>query len=246
MAVTVGRSQKMSKSKKNVVDPVAITEAYGADTARLFMLSDSPPEKDLQWSDAGVAGTSRYLERLWKLALRTIDMEDAIPATLTPDLFAIRQQTHRTIAGVTQDIESFHFNRAVARIRELTNRLTEIDATLPGAGAVLREGVETALLLLGPMVPHITEELWQRLGHTTLLSETAWPSADPALLVADHVTMAVQINGKLRATIEVPQAAENHEVEAIALAHPDMLRHLQGVVVKKVIVVKQKVVNVVV
>jgi leucyl-tRNA synthetase len=209
--VTVGRSEKMSKSRRNTIDPSATIEAYGADTARLFMLSDSPPERDLEWTEAGIDGAWRYLNRLWRL------FEDrrgglassgtATPARLSPAATELKRAIHRTIQAVTEQIERFHFNKAVALIRELSNRLEAFPADDPAAPALTREALETLVLLLGPMIPHLAEELWQRLGHDALLADTAWPQADPAWLTGDRVTVAVQVNGKLRATIALPPAA---------------------------------------
>ena len=244
--VTVGRSLKMSKSKKNVVGLEAITGGHGADTARLFMLSDSPPEKDLQWTDVGVAGVARYLERLWKLCVRASREQQVIPADLLPALQSIRQLAHRTIEAVTNDIEQFHFNRAVARIRELSNAAEEMDMQAAGAVAVHREVVLILLQLIGPMAPHFAEELWSLLGGKTLVVLAPWPKADPALLVASEVTMAIQICGKLRATMQVPADASVQEVEKMATTHPEVQRHLAGKELKKIIVVKNKVVNLVV
>lgn len=248
--VTIGRIEVMSKSKKNVVDPGKIINSYGADTARLFMLSDSPPERDIEWSEAGVEGAWRYVSRLWrqvtepKVALAAVG--EPLPAKLDDKMLALRQTIHRTIADLTNDIERFHFNRAVARARELSNALDEIDVNASGAGAVLREGLETLLRLLNPMLPHITEELWQQLGHTTMLVETRWPQAEPSLLVETDVTMAVQVNGKLRATLSMPKDTEAKLAETLALSNINVQKAIEGKVVKKVIVVPNKIVNIVV
>lgn len=248
--VKIGRVEVMSKSKKNVVDPGKIIDLYGADTARLFMLSDSPPERDIEWSEAGVEGAWRYVGRLWrsvsepKLALPPVGTPPA--ASLGEKALAVRQTIHRTIADLTNDIERFHFNRAVARARELSNALDTLDGASAGEEGVLREGLETLMQLLNPMLPHITEELWSKLGHTKLLVETAWPKAIPALLVESTVTVAVQVNGKLRATIQLPKDASTQEAEAAALAEEGVKRAMEGKVPKKVIVVPNKIVNIVV
>ncbi len=249
-AVIVGRSEKMSKSRRNTIDPSATIEAYGADTARLFMLSDSPPERDLEWTEAGIDGAWRYLNRLWRLfedrwgALAPAGT--APPARLSPAATELRRAIHRTIAAVTEQIERFHFNKAVALIRELSNRLEAFAADDPAAPALTREGLETLVLLLGPMVPHLAEELWQRLGHEVLLADSPWPKADPAWLVDDQVTVAVQVNGKLRATIALPSGSDREAAEAAALAEPNVVRSLDGKPLKRVIVVPDKLVNLVV
>src|SRR5690606_4378232 len=179
-------------------DPEQIIETYGADTARLFMLSDSPPERDLEWTEAGVDGAWRYLNRLWRMASEPAaplpPAGTPVPAGLDGALLEARRAIHKTIVGVSNDLDRFHFNKAVARIRELTNVIGQIESMdHPHAGAVRREGLETILQLIGPMVPHLAEELWQRLGHDRLLVETPWPEADPALTVDEAVTVAVQV-----------------------------------------------------
>ncbi len=248
--VTVGRSEKMSKSRRNVVDPAAIIEAYGADTARLFMLSDSPPERDLEWTDAGVEGAWRYLNRLWRMATEPAvpltAPDEPPPAQFDPRALAVRRATHKAIAAVTGDLERFHFNRAVARIRELTNALSELDPKTPAAGWVLREGLEALVRLIGPMTPHIAEELWSRLGHETLLADTPWPEADPALVADDTVTIAVQVNGKLRHRLELPRDADKETVERAALDCEAVQRAIGGKPVRRVIVVPNRIVNLVV
>ena len=249
-AVTVGRSEKMSKSRRNTIDPTATIEAYGADTARLFMLSDSPPERDLEWTEAGIDGAWRYLNRLWRLFDDRLAMlapsGTAAPTPLSPAAVELERAIHRTIHAVTEQLERLHFNKAVALIRELSNRLEAFAADDPAAPALLREGLETLVLLLGPMVPHLAEELWQRLGHDALLADAAWPEADPAWLVEDRRTIAVQVNGKLRATIALPSGSDRETVEAAALAEPNVLRDLEGKRLKRVIVVPDKIVNLVV
>jgi len=242
--VTVGRIEVMSKSKKNVVDPGRIIGKYGADTARLFMLSDSPPERDLEWTEAGVEGCWRYVNRLWKLVLQVLpDYKNE--GSLSEASLSRKKQIHRTIASVSKDIDNFHFNKAVAGIRELTNALEGLSSDEPGSATVMREGLETVLRLINPMLPHISEELWAQMGHSTMLCETAWPKADPALLIDDTVTVAVQVNGKLRATIELPRDAANAEAEKLALADANVQRALGGKSVRKVIVVANKIVNIV-
>jgi len=247
--VITGRTEKMSKSKKNVVGLEAIVDTYGADTARLYLLSDSPPERDLEWTDTGIEGIWRYVNRLWRMVSEPTNalppVGAAIPAALPPPLAAIRRMTHKTIAAVTDDIDKFRFNRAVARIRELGNGLEGLDDDSAEAGAVLREGLETVTRLLGPMMPHLAEEMWQHLGHGNMLAEMAWPRADAQLARDEQVTIAVQVNGKLRATLDFPRDAAASEVEEAALALPQVTRLLDGKTPRKVVVVANRIVSVV-
>ncbi len=249
--VTVGRVEKMSKSRKNVVDPAAIIESYGADTARLFMLSDSPPERDLEWSEAGVEGVWRYVNRLWRLVTEAElpAAGTAMPNSLSQELIGARRAIHKTIKSVSEDLEKFRFNRAVAHIRELTNLLGELAERSPadsGKAWVLREGFETLIRLLEPLAPHLAEELWQQLGHGKLLAESDWPQFDPDLVIDEMVTVAVQVNGKLRGQIELPRDAGREEAEAAALALPAVAKLADGKPPRKVIVVPNRIVNVVV
>jgi leucyl-tRNA synthetase len=247
-AVLVGRSEKMSKSLRNVVDPNHILGAYGADTARLFMLSDSPPDRDMEWTDAGVDGAWRYVNRLWRL----VD-EASLPPVGTPlpaeaavahrDLLHL---IHTTIRHVTDDLDRFAMNRAVARLRELSNALEDCAPATPAAATVLRHGLEVMVQLVAPMMPHLAEELWEKLGHSQLVCETPWPMANAAWLTAATVTIAVQVNGKLRGTLEMPPGASRAEVEAAALALANVARHLDGQTPRKVIVIPDKLVNIVV
>ncbi len=249
--VTVGRSEKMSKSRKNVVDPTSIIEGYGADTARWFMLSDSPPDRDLDWTEAGVQGAWRFVQRLWRM-LQTAEPALAAAGSPPPGAFdaaatELRRATHKTIAAVTGDIEAFHFNRAVARLYEFANILESVEPGAAGGRSwALREAYESLTRLVAPMMPHLAEEMWQRLGHRELLVETAWPVADAALVRDESVTVAVQINGKLRATIELPRDCASKVAEAAALADERVVRALDGKPPRKVIVVPNRVVNVVV
>ena len=252
--VTVGRSEKMSKSRRNVVDPEAIIDQYGADTARLFMLSDSPPDRDLDWTDAGIDGAWRYVSRLWRMIDARLGRLPP-PGTPRPDGGLseagdqLHRALHRTIANVSGDLDRFHFNKAVARIRELTNLIDELDGTLGGVesdGWVLRESLEVVVRLAGPMMPHLAEELWQALGHQVLLVDTAWPEAEAALLVEETMTVAVQVNGKLRGTVELPKDAAENEAREAALALPRVSQALDGKEPRKVIVVPNRIINVVV
>ena len=253
-AVTVGRSEKMSKSRKNVVDPESIIETYGADTARLFMLSDSPPDRDLDWTEAGIEGAWRYLNRLWRM----VNQAPAPPGTFLaaigvtrPDALGEHSQRvlkiiHRTIVAVSDDLDKFHFNRAVARIRELTNELEDLSPEEEGADWVMRQGLETAVCLIGPMMPHLAEELWHSLGHQTLLADTPWPEAEADQLVEKNVTVAVQVNGKLRGTLDLPKDSDDQTAETGALALENVSAAIAGKPIRKVIIVPNRIINVVV
>ena len=248
--VTLGRSEKMSKSKKNVVDPEAIIGAYGADTARLVMLSDSPPDRDLEWTDAGVDGAWRYLNRLWRLVTENpaplAAADAARPDTMGPAAEEVLKAAHKTIDGVSGDLEKFHFNKAVARIRELTNAVEGLKDTAPDADWVRRFALETLSLLIAPMTPHLAEALWLKLGRgETLVADTPWPEADPAYLVDDLVTVAVQVNGKLRGTVELPKDCPQDTAKDAALALDKVQSVLEGKPPRKVIVVPNRIVNVV-
>ena len=253
-AVTVGRSEKMSKSRKNVVDPESIIETYGADTARLFMLSDSPPDRDLDWTEAGIEGAWRYVNRLWRM----VNQAPAPPGTFLaaigvtrPDALGEHSQAvlkiiHRTIVAVSDDLDKFHFNRAVARIRELTNELEDLSPEEEGADWVMRQGLETAVYLIGPMMPHLAEELWHSLGHQTLLANTPWPEAEADQLVEKNVTVAVQVNGKLRGTLDLPKDSDDQTAETAALALENVSAAIAGKPIRKVIIVPNRIINVVV
>ncbi|MCF8496170.1 MAG: leucine--tRNA ligase [Alphaproteobacteria bacterium] len=248
--VTIGPSIKMSKSKRNVVDPDDILEKYGADAARLFILSDSPPERDLEWTEAGIEGAWRYINRLYRLIAESRDNLPAAgvakPTAFESEAATLRALTHRAIAGVSEDIENFHMNKAVARIRELSNAISPFNPQSISDFWTLREALETLVKLLNPMMPHLAEELWQMLGHTTLLTDSPWPETDTALLKAETVTIGVQVNGKMRATITLPANTDAKETENAALAEPNIQRALEGHTVRKVIVVPGRIVNVVV
>lgn len=245
--ITVGRCIKMSKSKKNVVDPVRIIETYGADTARFFMLSDSPPDRDLDWSDEGVEGAWRYINRVWRLFETHADAvrEAQMPADLSPEAKKIQTLIHQTIQSVTDYLTQFHFNSAVAKIRELSNGLEAAKLDMAQEAGVMRMGLETLTLLLYPMMPHLAEEIWHRLGHADLVATQNWPKADPALLTSDQVTIGVQVNGKLRGTIDLPRQHSKEQAEQAALALDSVQKALDGKDVRKVIVVPNRIVNVV-
>ncbi|MEI8394939.1 MAG: leucine--tRNA ligase [Rhodospirillaceae bacterium] len=247
--VAVGRLEKMSKSKKNVVGLEKVVDAYGADTARLLLMSDSPPERDLEWTESGIDGAWRFLNRLWRLATESpFALPPAgtpIPAVRSAKAEAALRAVHKAVAAVTEDLQKFHFNKVVARIRELTNTLAELDGSGAGEAEILRVGLEALCSLIGPIAPHIAEELWHSLGHDGLLADRPWPGFDPALITDDSVTVAIQINGKLRATITVARDLAASEIERIALAEPAVVRVLQDKPPRKVIVVPNRIVNIV-
>ncbi len=249
-AVEAGRVEKMSKSKRNTIDPQTIIQAYGADCARLFMLSDSPPERDLEWTEAGIDGAWRYLNRVWRLVDERLPHlappGTAVPADLSEPARALRRQVHLTVDGVGQGLERFHFNKAVALVRELTNALEAFDLDDPAAPALLREAFEALVRLMAPMTPHLAEELWERLGHATLVVDAAWPKADPAWLAAATVTVAVQVNGKRRGEVELPAGVDEATAREAALALDNVRRMVDGKALRKVIVVPDRIVNVVV
>ncbi|WP_421989429.1 leucine--tRNA ligase [Qipengyuania sp.] len=231
--VEIGRVIKMSKSKKNVVDPDTIVDTYGADAVRWFMLSDSPPERDLPWSEAGIEGCSRFVHRLWRLF-------GAYDAGAEGEDKALARKTHQTIAAVAQDIEALGFNKAVARIYELTGAVEKAKPSTSRSHAI-----RTLVQLVAPMMPHLAEEAWATLGESGMVADAAWPEVDPALLVEDEVTIAVQHRGKLRDTLTAPKGAPKEELEAMALASEKVQRSLDGAEVRKVIVVPDRLVNIV-
>ncbi len=246
----VGRTEKMSKSRKNVVDPEEIIAAYGADTARLFMLSDSPPDRDLDWTEAGIEGAWRYVNRLWRMidepAVPLAEVGAARPDVLSGRLDEIHRAIHKTVAAVSDDLDRFRFNKAVARVRELTNALDAVDPAEGGADWVMREGLEVVVRLIGPMMPHLGEALWQMLGHDILLADTAWPEFDPSLLVDESVTIAVQVNGKLRGTVDLPKDCDQQMAESAALELDNVIASMGDKPARKVIVVPNRIINVVV
>ena len=236
--VEVGPSIKMSKSKKNVVDPMDIITRYGADTARWFVMSDSPPERDVEWTASGADAAQKHLARVWRLAHEVTTRGEGNPAQDE----ALLRAMHKTIAEVTTGIEGFAFNKAVAKLYEFTNTFSKSDAS----AAAKRQAMLTMAQLMSPMVPHLAEDVWAMLGGSGLVSQAPWPKADPAMLVEDTVTLPIQINGKRRAEIVVPKDMPPAEVEKIALADEAVIKFLAGQPVKKLIVVPGRIVNVVV
>ena len=232
--VTSGRVEKMSKSKKNTVDPEPIVDQYGADSVRWFMLSDSPPERDLEWSEEGINGAWRFIQRLWRLA-----SDAGGPAGAGEDI-ALKRKLHQTIAAVGANIEALAFNKAVANIYELANAVEKAKPS-----ATRGEAVETMMRLVAPMVPHVAEESWAAAGHSGLIADALWPQADPSLLVEDEVTIAVQVNGKLRDTLTAAKGSPREALEEMALASEKVIRALEGRPTRKVIVVPDRLVNVV-
>ncbi len=249
--VAIGPIEKMSKSKRNTVDPSDILTTYGADTARWFMLSDSPPERDVIWTEAGVEGAHRYVQRVWRLVSR-LAAELPPPRLPRPALFgeaavALRRHVHRTLDAVTTDIERLRFNRAVAHLYELTNTLTAAadGGRGPDTGWALREGLEALVVMMAPMMPHLAEEAWKALGHESLVAEAPWPALEADLLQLDTVLLPVQVNGKKRAELTIATGASNAEVERAALALEPVQRFLEGRPPRKVVVVPNRIVNVV-
>jgi leucyl-tRNA synthetase len=248
----IGGIEKMSKSKKNTVDPDDIIAAYGADTARWFMLSDSPPDRDVIWSEEGVQGAWRFVQRLWRLIgeIADISAPSAHPATFGAPALAVRKAAHRALANVSEDIAKLRFNRCVAHIYECANALSDaIGATetapTPDFAWALREAGDILVRLFHPMMPHLAEECWAALGHNTLVSTEAWPQVEAELLVETTITLPVQINGKKRADVTVARDAGKADIEAAVLALDAVQKALKGNSPKKVIVVPQRIVNVV-
>ncbi|MBW1992539.1 MAG: leucine--tRNA ligase, partial [Deltaproteobacteria bacterium] len=245
---------KMAKSKGNVVDPSDMIEKYGTDTTRLFLLFAAPPEKDLDWSDAGVAGAHRFLHRVWTLTQSLLPDLKEVPAyqgtgeDLSPELREFRRKVHQTIQKVTDDIEArFHFNTAIAAVMELINIFYQAAETLPReplTHMVFREGLEAVLQLLNPMVPHFAEELWQALGHQQSLQLESWPEARPEALAAESFTLVVQVNGKVRSRLTAPVSATDEELKNLALKDPAVQKWLQGEP-RRIVLARRKLVNIV-
>ena len=244
-AVTIGRVEAMSKSKRNTVDPGAIIAKYGADTARWFILSDNPPERDMEWTESGVAGAYRFTQRVFRIVEAALP--SLPPAGTAPEEAGktLRRGTHRAIATVTEALETFAFNVAVARLYEFANA---IEAAKDAPGGARREALEALARLSAPMMPHLAEEVWSLLrpSDTSLVAELPWPEPDAALLVAESITLAVQVLGKLRATIEVPVGSSEEAIFAAAEAEENVRRALGDKPIKKRIHVPGRVVNFVV
>ena len=230
--VMPGRVEKMSKSKRNTVDPEPILAKYGADAVRWFMLSDSPPERDLEWSEGGIEGASRFVQRVWRLVTGTAPAEGGDDE--------LKRRLHRAIAAVGEAIEGLQFNKAIAQLYELT---TAIEKATPSS--TRHEAIRALILLAAPAAPHLAEECWAALGETGMIADAAWPSFDPALLLDDVITLAVQVNGKLRDTLSAPRGLDRAAAEALALASDKVQRQLAGAAPRKVIVVPDRLVNIV-
>lgn len=240
----------MSKSKGNTVDPQALIEQYGADTARLFMMFAAPPEQSLEWSDAGVEGAHRFLKRLWKRVYSHLQVGRP-PALKVEELTdaqrAMRRQVHETVAKFSDDVgRRFTFNTAIASVMELLNALNRYEDAAPQDRAVVQEALEMVVQLLAPIVPHVCHSLWQVLGHEDAIIDCAWPQADETALSRNEIQIVVQVNGKLRARIAVAADADRKLIEETALADDNVQRFIEGKGIVKIIVVPGKLVNVVV
>ncbi len=253
--VLASPAEKMSKSKRNVIDPDDIIDKYGADTARWFMLSDTPPERDIEWTEAGVLGAWRFVQRIWRIIGEVAEFDvDVTAASLRaasghPAALALRRVTHSTIASVGEDISALRFNRAIARLYELVNAIAASLSTGENAGTAMRvtqrEAVSALVQLFAPMMPHLAEECWKVLGHEGLVCEAPWPAHDPALLASDEVTIVIQVNGKKRGELTVEKGLSREALEEACLNHDSVVRSLNGMSVRKVIVVPGKLVNIV-
>ncbi len=271
--VIMGRREKMSKSKKNTVDPDQLISYYGADTARLFSLFAAPPEKDLDWNEAGVEGAYRFLNRVWRFVYENLELvknvekyfqavpvgehalvksvsetdNEELSAKCSKEGKGLRRKTHQTIKKATSDMDDrFHFNTAIAAVMELVNSLYAFDAKSDSDNAVVKEAVEAIILILSPFAPHISEELWQNLGKEGRVADAGWPAFEPAVVTEDEVTIAIQINGKMRGKVVVPASSTDDEIKAAAMDEPNVQKHTEGMTVRKVIVVPKKLVNIVV
>jgi len=249
LPVEIGGTEKMSKSKNNGVDPQAMIDAYGADTCRLFMMFASPPDMSLEWSDSGVEGASRFLRRVWRLAHGHV--AQGLPgkldiAALDDAQKVIRRGIHAAIKQASTDVGQFHkFNTAIAQVMTLMNILEKAPQASEQDRALLQEGLEAVTLLLAPITPHLSHALWKELGHTQAVIDAGWPVVDESALVQDTITLVVQVNGKLRGQVEMPAAASREEIEAAARNNDNVLRFLDGLTIRKVIVVPGKLVNIV-
>ncbi|MDA7088099.1 leucine--tRNA ligase [Pseudomonas sp. SA3-5] len=249
LAVEIGGTEKMAKSKNNGVDPQAMIDAYGADTCRLFMMFASPPDMSLEWSDSGVEGGSRFLRRVWRLAQAHVSQ--GLPSGLDRNALSDRQKDvrraiHLAIKQASVDIGQHHkFNTAIAQVMTLMNVLEKADQETAQDRALLQEGLESVALLMAPITPHISHQLWLELGHQGAIIDAQWPAVDESALVQDSLQLVIQVNGKLRGHIEMPASATREEVEAAARANENVVRFTEGLSIRKVIVVPGKLVNIV-
>jgi len=246
---------KMSKSKGNVVDPDELVKKYGCDTIRVFCLFASPPEKDLDWSDQGVEGSYRFINRLWRLVIKFSDKLNDLPPlngkqNLTDSIKDMRRKTHQTIKKVTEDIEQrFHFNTAIAAVMELVNKIYQIEEKelkFPLSRSVLREALDSTILLLAPFVPHITEELWEKMGHQGSIFKHPWPTYDREIIKKEKIIIVIQINGKLRSQVEVVPGLSDTKIKALALENKKIEELLKNKSIKKIIIIPNKLINIVV
>ncbi|MFH2100138.1 MAG: class I tRNA ligase family protein, partial [Pseudomonadota bacterium] len=253
--VEIGRMEKMSKSKKNVVDPARLLEQYGADTVRLFCLFASPPERDLEWNEQGVDGASRFLNRVWRMThqrlaeVSGVDAYEGSPEALKGDSRELYRKTHDTIRRVSTDIEDrFHFNTAVSAIMELVNEIYARENVLKASRGreILKKAMETVVVLLAPIVPHMAEELWEALGHEPGIAHAPWPEFRQDALATRTLTIVVQVNGKLRSRLTVDADTDEESIKDHALEDPQVKRFIEGKTLRKVIYVPGKLVNVVV
>jgi len=256
-AIEIGPIEKMSKSKRNTVDPDDIIGEYGADVARWFMLSDSPPERDVEWTERGVQGAARFVQRLWRLVGEAGEIGRGAPAQrptqFSAPALALRKAAHKALANVSDDVDKLHFNVCVAHIYEFANSLnqvigdadTEDGSAAPDFAWAMREAADIMVQLFAPMMPHLAEECWVALGHEMLVAQAPWPTVERDLLIEDTITLPVQINGKKRAEVTVPRGATNAEIEAAVLALDVVRKALEGKPAKKIIIVPQRIVNVV-
>jgi leucyl-tRNA synthetase len=251
----IGKTEKMSKSLKNVIEPNDLIERYGADTVRMFCLFASPPEKDLEWSDLGVDGSFRFLNRAWRIIMDYLDDVLDVESSrgneaLDGELKILRRKTHQTIRKVTSDIEDrFHFNTAISAVMELVNVLYQISRPAredPKALSVVREAIEAVVIMLSPIVPHMMEELWEALGYRVSLADVPWPAFDSAIAAEDEITIVIQINGKVRSRITVPADESEQIIKSKALADEKIARQIGGLKIVKEVYVPKKLVNIVV
>ncbi len=249
LPVEIGGTEKMAKSKNNGVDPQSMIDQYGADTCRLFMMFASPPDMSLEWSDSGVEGSHRFLKRVWRLAQAHVGQGSHAPldvAALDDEQKAVRRAIHLAIKQASQDVGQNHkFNTAIAQVMTLMNVLEKASQATDQDRALLHEGLETVTLLLAPITPHISHELWQQLGHTDAVIDAGWPVLDESALVQDSLQLVIQVNGKLRGQIDMPASASREEIEAAARVNENVLRFTDGLTIRKVIVVPGKLVNIV-
>ena len=241
---------KMSKSKGNTVDPQALIDQYGADTARLFMMFAAPPEQSLEWSDKAVEGSNRFLKRLWRFTIEHIEKGTCVELSLDnlcDDLKNIRRQTYKIVSKVSDDIGRRHtFNTAIAAVMELLNTITKLDDDSEQGRAVIQETLEKIILMLSPITPHICHKLWQLLGHDKWVVNELWPEIDEIALLQDKIELMVQVNGKLRSKISVSTEADKNVVEELAIADDNVSKFIDGKEIRKIIVVPGRLVNIVV